>query len=1005
MMSDDLASQLHQLHNLRSLSVIGDDTYIAGVATLRSRYGDAAVDALLHQDSSASLGRSHTQIVTGVADIAVAGDVHGNIFLAGQRGKTAAELLEGYLRRVAQRCGRLPLQGVREQKTADDVLQISLEQVYTQLATTALAARERFDGPALAAFDAKAYMAAHVDTRLLPAQQRRTLSRPPTQEDQERRHSATQTALGAHFSIEGTLAAGDLHQSLDQLDADALQKLAGTVDWLVFTGPQLVTEAIAESYRLVLLGEPGSGKSTGLRYLALTLAEAGVDSSVNLANRLTGWKHLGDHGRVVPILLPLLPLARRLAAQPGRAAGADDLWNYIADHLEANGRHAGLAAAIHDELEQGHILLLLDGLDEVAGADSRRQVVDAVRAFAEQYTHCRMVVACRVRAYEGDQNVRWRLPRWPTATLADWSIGQMEFFVAAWYAAAATASALVTEVRDARIQALQRAILARADLQRLGIRPLLLTIMALVHLNDGRLPEDRVTLYSRCIDILLAQWEVRGKDETVYGTLMEFIDMPEATVRSLRTVLEEAAFVAHEASSSGNLGRLGRATLRELVADDLRQRGHSAPWSAAERFLEYTDVRAGLLQASEAGDSYVFPHQTFQEYLAGVKLVSGIGVVERIMERRHDDRWRLPILLGIADHVSGNKLELPYLLLHKLLATKGKLVAEAQRDLLLAAEIGDDVGWDRLERGESAFVELRTNLAQALAQVVEGTTLPAAERVRAGSYLGQIGDPRPGVCTFPPAMVQITTGTFLIGESPAMQLMGDEVNEQPLTLSDYAIARYPVTNAQYALFMADDGYNAKQPWWDTAGHAWLRKARDVAPRDWDNERFGKARPNHPVVNVSWYEAMAFCRWLTQTLIDGYAYSLPTEAEWEYAARGNQRRPYPWGPEDPDDERANFNNRYEGTTAAGCFRGGGTPEGLLDMAGNVWEWTRSVHQAYPYDSDDGRESPDNLAQKRLTLRGGSWVGRSITLRASCRNYGTPDFHYNDVGFRLARHPKV
>jgi formylglycine-generating enzyme required for sulfatase activity len=177
------------------------------------------------------------------------------------------------------------------------------------------------------------------------------------------------------------------------------------------------------------------------------------------------------------------------------------------------------------------------------------------------------------------------------------------------------------------------------------------------------------------------------------------------------------------------------------------------------------------------------------------------------------------------------------------------------------------------------------------------------------------------------------------------------------------------------------------------------------PREWRDKRLGQSRPNHPMVGVTWYEAMAFCRWLTQMLNDGHTYSLPTEAEWEYAARGTQRRRFPWGPEDPDDERANFNDRYEGTTAVGCFALGATPEGALDMAGNIWEWTRSVYQPYPYNTDDGRELPDDPVNKRFTLRGGGWHDPSILLYASYRLRFTPESLHSLVGLRLVRHLKT
>jgi formylglycine-generating enzyme required for sulfatase activity len=313
--------------------------------------------------------------------------------------------------------------------------------------------------------------------------------------------------------------------------------------------------------------------------------------------------------------------------------------------------------------------------------------------------------------------------------------------------------------------------------------------------------------------------------------------------------------------------------------------------------------------------------------------------------------------------------------------------------------------------------------------------------------LGQLGDPRPGVCTLPPPLVEFAGRSFLIGSTreeaeqaglayeryywergekemakAAKRWPENEINDRPVTLAPFALARYPLTNAQYALFIADGGYEPSQPWWDVAGRAWLlrddqataglaswqRRQFKWQPEFWDDARFGAARPNQPVVGVSWYEATAFCGWLTQNRRynpAGDVYRLPSEAEWEYAARGPHRRRYPWGDAEPDGERANFEQVYAGTTAVGCFALGATPEGLYDLAGNVWEWTGSVSMPYPYDSDDGREDSRDPAKKHFTLRGGCWNLRSVYLRASYRDYVAPDFRDINLGCRLARHPPV
>lgn len=616
-------------------------------------------------------------------------------------------------------------------------------------------------------------------------------------------------------------------------------------------------------------------------------------------------------------------------------------------------------------------------------------------------------------------------------------------FASAWYRTVAELRGRGAEWRDERIAGLTRALTTREDLQRFGRQPLMMTIMALVHLNDGRLPEERASLYGRCIDILLGQWEVAGKDESEYRTLMDYIGLPDTDVQSMRPLLGKAAYEAHRAAAQGEVGRLSRPVLRTMVDDELKRRKHPNPSQGADRFLEYTDLRAGLIQASDAGDEYAFPHQTFQEYLAGVELVGGVDPVARILALRGDDRWRRPLLLGV-EQLALTSLDVPYRLLSRLVEEPGREAPQRAFDLLLALEIAEDLGWAWLEQRDGLFSGLKQRLALAMAGLMSETSVAARELVKVGAALAVLGDPRPGVCTLPPAMVELPGGSFVIGSTPeeadaagraweqyylqqgdkerakqARKWPENEINNQRLDLAPFAIARYPVTNAQYAIFVEQGGYEPAAPWWDESARAWLarddaatkglqdwqrRKHKDQ-PEFWDGKTFGSARPNYPVVGVNWYEARAFCRWLTQHLDDGYEYLLPSEAEWEYAARGADRRTYPWSDEELTAERASYDQKYGITTlAAGCFPRGATPEGVLDLAGNVWEWTRSEYCAYPYNPTDGRENGDNPAEKRFTLRGGSWADLPVGLRAAFRSLFSPDVRNGGVGFRLARHPR-
>ncbi|CAG0943341.1 partial Serine/threonine-protein kinase Pkn1, partial [Anaerolineae bacterium] len=200
-------------------------------------------------------------------------------------------------------------------------------------------------------------------------------------------------------------------------------------------------------------------------------------------------------------------------------------------------------------------------------------------------------------------------------------------------------------------------------------------------------------------------------------------------------------------------------------------------------------------------------------------------------------------------------------------------------------------------------------------------------------------------------------------------------------------------------FVDDGGYTEKwKVCWTDAGWAWREKNNAEMSKYLDDLRFGIT--NHPVVAVSWYESVAYCNWLNQTN-PGRAFRLPTEAEWERAARHTDGREYPWGGKF-DSEKANTDESKIGqTTAVGLFPRGASECGALDMSGNVWEWCSSERRDYPYRADDGRENLASTGTERpRVLRGGSWVSNEDDARCAFRDYSLPDDRNDGIGFRVA-----
>jgi len=276
----------------------------------------------------------------------------------------------------------------------------------------------------------------------------------------------------------------------------------------------------------------------------------------------------------------------------------------------------------------------------------------------------------------------------------------------------------------------------------------------------------------------------------------------------------------------------------------------------------------------------------------------------------------------------------------------------------------------------------------------------------------------------------LTGETLLVSPDPDAQGREGPVHIQHIP-SGYWISRYPITNAQFEAFIEDRGYDS-DAWWTKAGWGWRQQNERTRPYNYGAPF---TLPNHPVVGVTWYEAAAFCRWLTQRwqaehwLPAGWEVRLPTEAEWEKAARGgllipdiehriicpasalstfnqpvsnqqisNSPRVYPWGDE-PDPNRANYDDTgINATSAVGAFPGGVTPYGVLEMSGNVWEWcaTQWVDNYENY----GKTEANNLeGDAWRVIRGACFGNEGVSLRCACRSWNLPLYDDWDLGLRV------
>jgi formylglycine-generating enzyme required for sulfatase activity len=240
--------------------------------------------------------------------------------------------------------------------------------------------------------------------------------------------------------------------------------------------------------------------------------------------------------------------------------------------------------------------------------------------------------------------------------------------------------------------------------------------------------------------------------------------------------------------------------------------------------------------------------------------------------------------------------------------------------------------------------------------------------------------------------IAIPAGEFMMGSDKDQDPLAsaNEMPQHALYLEQFAISRYPITNSQYRAFVLATGCRP--------------------PQHWHGGEFPHSLERHPVVFVSWHDANAYCAWASA--VAGRMIRLPSEAEWEKAARSDEGRVWPWGNRPPDGEHCNADYRVGTTTAVNAYPPGASPYGVMDMAGNVCEWTRTLHEEgwlhlkfrYPYDPDDGREDMDAPDWVPRILRGGAFLSDNHYTRCAARYQLPADASGKFVGFRVALAPK-
>jgi formylglycine-generating enzyme required for sulfatase activity len=772
-----------------------------------------------------------------------------------------------------------------------------------------------------------------------------------------------------------------------------------------------------QTQRAVILSQPGMGKTWLFKAEAIHLAKDALASDPK------------GEPPVLPLFIRIPDLVKLLAGQSSLQA----IFYAVAElaaRLTPSLPEEQVRAALRSMLERSpnRVVFLLDALDEVPAREGQRS--NARRAIMQlsSTTPARILLSCRTLGYAAAPLARYLGSDVREYELLPFTYHEIGRVMRAWY-----------HGRLEQHQRLQLAMRRAPALIRQASNPLLLSLMCMLNETRGdELISHRSGLYEPVLRLLLeGRW--RSFD----------MQLPEGRVRRKLRLLEIIAWC---------FATYRQGWWEQLPGDVLEQAIEQVPdaqklWATWQ--VEWGAIYEGPLWELSEWDGilikgfvpvdgvvsavpYSFLHRTFQEFLVARYLLrryaaeglDAAEIQEFLAHKAADPEWYMVLLLLVeqlaVSPYPDAKLFLNHLsdfLLNTVRDRTGQM-AVAAVEILLNLRV--------TEMGTEVVLSLRDRLINRMRSGEVATRI----RVHAARLLAKLGDPRPAVMELDAIkFVEIPRGVFLMGSDPARdpESSSEEYPQHRHTLDRYAISRFPISNAQYRRFLADqeDGYDNPAYWPEAIalghwrdGMVWrmrpvhLPNGRVGWEPEWAREPNQSGwpvdLPNSPILGISWYEARAFVRWLEKrwrrngVITPTARLDLPSEAEWEKAARGVDGCIYPWG-DDFDGERLNwFGHMFMAPVPIGAFPNSASPFGVEDMVGNLWEWTRSVYQPYsPYDADETEDAHGADFARAvapdvdLALRGGAYYSARNRCRCATRLASLPIGRINAT-FRIVKY---
>ncbi|MCX6581718.1 MAG: SUMF1/EgtB/PvdO family nonheme iron enzyme [Candidatus Aminicenantes bacterium] len=780
-----------------------------------------------------------------------------------------------------------------------------------------------------------------------------------------------------------------------------------------YSTPEEVMNRAFQEYRLLLIiGDPGSGKTTLMKYYAMHC----LDKDNNKC------RQLGFSEQVLPIYFPLREL-EFLEESGDPVSLPDSLAQW------AGRRLLDIPAdQFHAWLQNRNTLVLLDGLDEIGSKEKRRKVCRWIKNMSAGLKNSLFVVTSRATGYRKLDGVELQTPHL-RADIMDFSIQQQEEFLQKWFRAVFLAQLAPPDIPAKQWQEQQskladlrsRAVIEflkkeeNKAVRDLAAAPMLLQIMAILWQKSRHIPETRLALYDAALNYLL-----------VFRDKHKEID-PLLPVEEARRVLAPTALWMHETLKRDETPKEKMHEFMQPILNNLA--GHPK----ALAFCEHLRDRAGLI-ADYDRENYIFRHKSFREYLAGIQLEKDAHQpdrVETLIAHFKEDWWdeTLRFFMGKADAQTFDRFMRLFFQApvseqlndnqQTLLQNLVKDALEKKIDALAACLNNDKLSENRRKYVLDCLKTVGAPGALAAIAAVDKSKWSKvnrsyAEDIVAGALVGKAA-----TTTVEKAVMELTDSSFrnpFEDKVEYIKIPGGTYKFSDTgkieTIPDLYFCKYLVTNKRYRKFISYLEGKEKALEEILPLKLFTKKLLEFAgsikeysdylgknSREWgeklrsrydDDKKFNGG--DQPVVEVTWYAARAYCLWLSYLQQEGGGglYRLPTEVEWEWAAAGrepgNKLREYPWPTSkgEPSPELANYGENVGATTPVGRYPEGATPEGLMDMAGNAWEWMDNW-----YDED----------KKYRVLRGGSWITHPGNLRFAARDNAFPRGYWPYYGFRV------